>query len=347
MPYNDIPWISYEKLKKRSQTMRPYANTTDTFPIGAREYSHRHFRTNNDGVFDIYLGNRQVVDAGLSGTRTERSNEQSAKDYAVRAYVARVHPDNSFEFMTPRGGYSTLMFYNNLIERASICQNVKHGGATMYFNGDLHFRRDDLHPARSNAHPLFYGLRINLGDFSVHPTTDYVTYLPILKRKESQEFMSQFDDFYKSWRILLGNIHPNTFPEIMNDLVNEYPDVLNWCKESEPNVSCTWAVLTSTIIDLVSKKRYADAALLCTGYKTPWNLHRIYEMRDKHYVATHMYRHTVAAVFQAVDNSKHYLQRSTPSLFKYRQLGAGEPLPSSKWGFRTVLLSTNEIVVRM
>jgi len=346
MPYNDIPWISYEKLNKRIRLVRPYANTTNTFPLGAREYSCRHFRTNDNGVFDIYLGNRGVVDAGLAAEGIDSRSKESTKEYAERSCVARVYPDNSFEFLSSRGGNSDFMFYNALIDRTLIRQNIRHDGGTMYFNGDLHFRRDDLHPAHSRAHPLFHGLRINLSDLSVHPTTDYVTYLPVLKRKEAKEFMSQFDDFYKSWRILFGNIPPETYPEIIDDLVNEYPDALDWCRSARITMQSN--KLTLAIIDLVSKKRYADAALLCTGYKTSWTLRRLYEMKDTS-VQTSTHRPWVGdtRVFQAVDKSKHYLQLFTPSLFKYRQLGAGEPLPSSKWGLRTVLLSTNEIVDRL
>ena len=345
MSYNDIPWVSYGMLKNRSQAMPPYTNTTDTFPLGDRKYSYRHFRVRGDGVFELYLGNREAVDAGLAGQPAKRGGDsQAAKHYASQALIARVYPDNSFEFLSTRGGMSDNLIYNAMIYGASIRQNVKHGGATMYFGKNVYDRNN-------NAHPLFHGLRVYLSNHSVHPTTDYVTYLPTLKRKEAKEYAAQFDEFHKAWRVLFEPLEVTAYPEIVADLVDEYPETfanltLADNAYGDPMRIFDPKLLSQTILDLISKKRYADVALASMGYEYMWYLYRYYRHRDKPELvsrAVHYSSTLNRSIAKLVENC----MKHTPELFNYRAIESGSPLVATKWGLKVVNLETNQVVDRL
>lgn len=340
MSYNDIAWVSYDKLKNRSQVMQPYVNTTDTFPLGDRRYSHRHFRVRGDGVFELYLGNREVINAGLESRPSKRGGDKyAAEEYAGNSLIARVYPDNSFEFLSRRSGMSDLLFYNALIPNTRINCNNRFGGGVMTNGG-----------ASSHTHPLFHGLRVNLSDLSVHPTTDYVTYLPTLNRKEGKQFSAGFDEFHKTWRVLFEPMQRNAYSEIVRDLSEEYPavftEVIGFHKQSNhyTNPSIDGQELTNMILDLISKKRYADAALASLGYNHPWILYRIYKSHKETINYIYNFDPTLA---KSVSKLTENCMKHTPRLFSHRAIESGAPLVATKWGLITMLKSTGETVVRL
>jgi hypothetical protein len=349
MAYNDIQWVTYQSLAHRAKHLPPYASTTNVFPLGQREYSHRHYRVNDDGTFDIYLGNRGVVDKVLAGDHLCEKNSEQMESYVFRSRIARIHPDNSIEFFHTRNGQSDLLVYNAMIRGAHIGRNVKHGGAVMYFG-----------EGKKNAHPLFHGLRINLNDLSVHKSTEYVTYLPTLIRKEAKEYMKQFDEFYKTFHVLLEPLPFEAYPEIIVDLANEYPDAMRGIIKSASQVQTgdglvpirmiAGTELTDAIRDLVGKKRYADAAVMCMAFTEPWYMHRLYSTTDMtKLVNSYMYppSRITHSVHKAVASSKHNLLKFNPTLFSYRSIEAGAPLVASKWGLNICLKSDNTPVVRV
>jgi hypothetical protein len=338
MPYNDIPWVSYDGLKDRTR-MRPYANAANTFPLGDRKYSHRHFRVRDDGVFELYLGNRAVVDAGLSSQPAKRSPDPNVTThYANLALIARVYADNSFEFLSTRGGLADLIIYDSMIRNSHISCNSRYGGGVMSFD-----------PGK--MHPLFHGLRINLSDLSAHSSSDYVTYLPTLNRKEGKEFSTIFDEFHRAWRVLFEPMQRNAYAEIVKDLAEEYPAAFAELIASKKDpryyhqsLHLDEKELTDMILDLISKRRYADVAIASLGYKHCWVLYRLYrsEAHDKNYF--HNFDEMLSkAIGKLVENC----MKHTPRLFSHRAIESGSPLVATKWGLITMLKSTGETVIRL
>lgn len=329
MAYNDLVRVSYAKLKNISETVKPYNGSKDSFPLGDRRYSFRHFRVAEDGVFDLYLGNREAVNAGMAKKGRGRLTASRAEVYVTHSKVASVHPDNTIEFLATRCGMSDIMFYDGMFKGEAWAKiSSRHGGAILRYDSD---RR---------MHPLFRGLRVNLSNFSVSETTDYVSYQPILKRKEADEYMKQFKDFYKSYHVMFDPIPVEAYKEITEDLRAEYPDVL-FAMDDPQLFEANWDAdaVVGVFADLIRKNRYADAALLSLGLNSPWVFYRIYR--------SHGIDFNRETVHLTVEKTKHKLIKNEPSLFTFKPISAGEPLPASKWGITTVLKSNNAPVRRL
>ncbi len=303
MAYRDIGYVSYKSLEKMRANRVPYrGNHIAAWPVGNRDYSDRHFRYDEDtGVYDLYLGHLKTLDRIVAGHINALQYEQDMR-ILKSCHVGRMHPDNTFEFI---GEYSqgNFQFYEsafgiNFYTQSSI------GGATMGW-------RDDAY--KTKMHPIFHGLRVNTETKEVHPSTHYVTLHPTLKVKEAKEYTKQFKEFLDVHHMFLDPLEANGVAEIVEDIKSNYLDIKN---------------VAGIVEDLVYRKLYADAAVMCAGFRSSWTF------RDPKTSARHI--KFAARKMMESDGAlffKHMLYEKS-SLFNYREIPMGEKLSTSKWKIR-------------
>jgi hypothetical protein len=155
---------SFAEIEDIAKTVKPYRGTTNKYPLGARDYSQRHFIFNGDHA-DIHYGN-----------------------YA-RSHMLRWHSDNSIEFMESSYGQGQNQLLCALLDPFCIKSDCKQGG-------DIIIRRTD----KVETHPIFKGLRLMMKDFTLHPSVSYKAEYAVIDKKASKALRANWDERMKMIR---------------------------------------------------------------------------------------------------------------------------------------------------
>lgn len=215
--YNEF--LSYNK---------PYhGGNGDTYPLGAREYSVKHFRKTPNGDLHIMYANRKEMSA------------EKAPRYEHR-HLATIHPDNSITIRNSQdfGDYKML----EAVTGFSMVHESKRGGLV------IHARPSD-DKSKWFMHYGFKGLRIMLGTGAPHPECQYEIHHRTVKRVEAQEYMKQYEEFLTTYPVMLKCM---TF-EAVRDLSVEMRDLVTPNMRSE-------SFLNLAMVNL-ENKHYVDAAV--------------------------------------------------------------------------------------
>lgn len=318
--YKDIPYLSYSLLTGRAANHKPYRNKLiDAWPLGDRKLSNRHFRYNEaTGAFDLYSGPLDALDTAIK----LNYQDEAAKRLLRYAHVARVHPDNTMELVAPYM-WSNFMFLSEVMSRSTFARVWAKGGAIL---------TTSPRAGQTYEHPLFKGFRVNLDTKEVHHSAHYKTYHPTLKRKESKEYIAQFDEFKRAYNVFLTPLSGEGIKEIVTDLAQEFPEM---CSEFlSPDGPPTCYSLAELLETLIRQRRYTDAAVMCAAYTSPWSL-----SAHSNYLLTEAGAERVKKSSRIMIDThfNRVLMRHKFELFNYEEIPMGGKLKSSKWFIRTIV----------
>jgi hypothetical protein len=300
--YKDVYKVSYKKLMQKVKDNSQYKGPQGQakllqYPVGDRKKSHRFFVLDGD-VFRIYMLWRQDYLANNDNAKTQLHE------------VARVHPDNSYEFINCT--WMSHQQFSGELCGFMVKQSVRHGGPVMYMYGNI-------------KHPIYKGLRISLD--SGEAVTPYTVKYRKLKRKESEEVLAQphITEFKNMWPVMLEALTPSGIRAVLLDIVP---------RDGEDNPTTVETRIEDVLVHL-DKRNYADAALmfaLHTGVASGWSLtkERMANMHPDTVYGNYFMNRLRAEVYKTFDSK--YL-RTQPHVFKYVDRKEGEPLIGCKWGY--------------
>jgi hypothetical protein len=301
--YNDVYKVTYKRFMQQVEDNEQYKGPQGQakllqYPVGDRKKSHRFFVLDGT-VFRIYMLWRQDYLANSGGPSV-----------AMRE-VARVHPDNSFEFINCQ--WMSHQQFSGELCGFPVKQSKRHGGPVMYMYGNI-------------KHPIYKGLRIDLD--SGEAVTPYTVKYRRLKRKESEEALAQphITEFKSMWPVMLEALTPSGMRAVLLDIVP---------RDGEGAPESIRGAGMGKVVEYLDKRDYSDAALmfaLHTGEVGPWLLtkERLAASDPVVKYGNYFINRMKATVHKEFDSA--YL-RTQPHVFKYVDRKEGEPLIGCKWGY--------------
>jgi hypothetical protein len=319
MAFYDIQYINYKNLEEISRS-KPFKGSGNAWPLGDRRYSARHFRREEDGSFSIWYLNREVSD-GLS-TETLSDGREKNADYYKSHRLGVVRSDNSFEFINSSGQGENMLLREGL--RGGLGYNVNKGG--------LVFERG------SHIHPVFRGLRIDCD--SGESRTDYKLFQSVVKRKEANQYMKQFNEFKTVAPVMLNS---------MDDvgILQVYDDMYDIHRDSFKDLDGKY------VMQLIHEGKYVDALCLFSMIENHmWEIRHGTRLRHEArvsgaYVPDHLNRmpsRFKERTMRVLQNKFRDIAVSTQKdLFELKELQAGKELPESKWD---LLVTVNGVAMK-
>lgn len=324
--YDDISKVSYKKMRAQVTGGDEYKGPQGPsglkqYPIGDRKYSARYFVEGTGGVFHVYYRPRMSF-KGIAAS-AEAGNE-----------ICRIHPDNSLEFVSFR--WISQQQYLGAMLNANVQQSSKHGGVIL--------RKYD-----AVLHPVFKGLRVDIGETTHAALTPYtVQYRRLIQTAAKEEFKK----YAQSLQLAPVLMEAMTVEGIMG-MYAEHQDataVPVVADNGHTYYETLRGALMGRVLEAIEARHYVDAVCLYalhTGtnfgiYRRPFSdMNMAYVTKDG----------ILRAVREILANSfKNDVLRNTPEVFKYTPKKEGEALKTSKWGYdiRTVQVDafTGTAVVR-
>lgn len=324
--FKDIPYLSYSGLVARMNNSKPYhGKLTNAWPLGDRKLSTRHFRYDeNSKVFDLYVGPLDRLDNIIS----LNYDDPASKSLLNYAHVASIHPDNTLELVTPYM-WSNFMFLSEAMSRSRFHRVLSKGGAmltTSPLSGEL------------QEHLLFKGFRVNLDTKEVHPSTHYKTLHPKLKRKESKEYLAQFDEFVRVYNAFLTPLDIGGVRDIVTDLAQEFPQHCSEFVNPPVDRGPQCYSLPELLETLILQRRYTDAAVMSAACFAPWSLNMDHLKRFAGKEANGIKRNARDLIEgQSGKAFGKVMLRHKFEMFNYEEIPMGGKLRSSQWYIRTLV----------
>ena len=319
MAFYDIQYINYKNLEEISRS-KPFRGSDNVWPLGERRYSARHFRKEEDGSFSIWYLNRE-----LSDELTKKETADGRKQYLERCASQKlgiVRQDNTFEFLNSSGQGENMLLCEGL--RGGLGYNVNKGG--------LVFERG------SHIHPVFRGLRIDCD--SGESRTDYKLFQSVVKRKEANQYMKQFNEFKTVAPVMLNS---------MDDvgILQVYDDMYDIHRDSFQDLDGKY------VMQLIHEGKYVDALCLFSMIENHmWEIRHGVKYR-------HETRESGAPVLDYLNRLPSRFKERTmrvlqnkfrdtavstqKDLFELKELQAGKELPESKWD---LLVTVNGVTMK-
>lgn len=187
MTFYDVSKMEYKDYKKIAQTYKPYRGTPNTFPVGSRRYSARHFVMRNDGVVEVYY----------IGIPYKKERQEKGEPIAPLLYI---HPDNTVEF-----NRSTDVGFLTKLTGYWVRHDVQYGG-TIISNS-------------RSINPVFKGARYSLSEEKC--LTPYEWHHPRVNRKKAKETMKKYDEFLKLHKMFLDPMNTEGINGMFEDFHKE------------------------------------------------------------------------------------------------------------------------------
>ena len=328
MSFNDIRRISYERLMQRTKIDRPYKDSGNAYPLGDRRYSDRHFRHEADGTFTIWYADRESIDNKYGKSNDKGAHYANNSSYMDNRMIGRVHPDNSFEFvvMTSQG--------ENMLLTEALGAWVHHEKA----KGGTVFEKRKVANSGKYIHPVFKGLRINCD--TGEAVTPYSVFLPVVNRKAAKEVMSQYQDFITVFSTMIDSMDERGIWEVFEDLYRH---------EAQGDREKWRGLDASKVKQFIDEKKYVDAgclfALLNSSSYMRWRIEWEMEKDTQSASSSISHRFKDNAKRDVTTKFRQMILKQHPEVFTFKELEAGDPLPSSQWGIE--IRVGNQPVVRL
>lgn len=350
--------LNYERLKKITQTEKPYRGSTNRFPIGDRRHNTKFFLVDEDSsgreIFRIiygYMYNAEDI------TKEEYDIAKAAGDKNVSEYswtdpsqykrhikmphqLGIVHSDNTFEFVNSNNYYGQGS--NILMSRWShgyFYSSSRHGGmvyrergnATRNGNGTL-------------FHPIFAGMRVHIGTGEMHESSNYSVVGHRVSRKNSKKFLERYSKFYKVAESMMKAMDSTTYFKVSDEVIQEClgkgaADIGYWIEEKDlkaMRIKADDLVMTAPL----------DAAIL---YGIGLRLYRgdLWRCTQRTAKGESIWRTIETAdIFNNLKRGLNkYLFETNPECMKTVEFPEGEQYPQSDWGYE-VYVTNNKTGVK-
>jgi hypothetical protein len=306
MAYEHLSKVSYKSLTKIMQTQPPYKGS-EQWPLGNRKYSRLFFVKVEDTFFLYEMNNKAY-----------RENTKDAARWRVTRLLAKVRPDNSYEFIN--AAHQGEKIIHSALTGMVVQNRTTHGGGVV---GD--------NPTRGNGrswgkltcdakHPLFKGLRIDLD--TGETTTPYVLhYRKPIKKLHNAE-MDKYADFLKMYPVMLDSTTLEGLTEVVKD-------TLRMGTEGEQDTNKFQPFMRDAVA-AIEREHYLDAAILFHKSQGGWT--GIWANRKEVYGG---YANDIKRVIGK--KFRDTALRYNNDIFKMTLRKEDEPLAACKWGYHIEL----------
>ena len=249
--------LKYERLKRITETQKPYRGTTDKYPFSDRKHNYKYFvpvEVNGEIEYHVGYYHKWYTDdmtgdefnarkESMDKKELKQWNEKSEWDSNARTYQKTgtyernfknpkvdliIRSDNTVEIVTDNFHQGMRMIFSAYSYSNGVFQSsVNHGGI-------VYGRRDNGVDIRI---PIFKHMRFNMDTMQVHPSAHYIATYRTVDRKLSKEAMSIYQDKLNGAFAFITCMDKESFREDMDTVTAELiPDNVTsyyWGKQSQ------------------------------------------------------------------------------------------------------------------
>ena len=338
-------YINYDVLTNITKTFVPYRGTKNKFPWSNRKQSYKYFLKEEDetGVyFRVIYGKRwsseevtkEVYDTLKDSERAHYgphnsgalSVEKYVRYFSIPNELGIVRSDNTFEFTGNSYGQGERAMLTSVCNAGYFMTDCRRGGDIYVVGG--------YRSGVQKMLPIFKGLRVDCNTMTPVPDHEYKLIGRRVDRKNSKEFLKQYDDFFKVAEVMMKSVRLEDFVQIGADRVKA--DELY-----DENAYYAYAVDPKKILEVAKNLMLDDpleaAALFCIGLgdrgigNYRWLVSNYLKVRKLGlYDDTNELEKLYPMMRRAVCNM---LYRDNPDVLQRVEFEFGKPFPASTWGY--------------
>lgn len=333
--------MNYQTLVNTMRTQKPYRGTTNKFPLSNRKQSHKYFLydTDDDGqeIFRIIYGKRyesktlteQEYEADPTDAHKNVYNDNGVQEIKYYKWIEHpnemgiVRPDNSFEFTGQSYGQGEMTFLSPYAPyRSYFFRDSKRSG--------MIYTR--LSSGIKCMMPIFKNLRVDCDTMKPDPKHRYTLVGRRVNRKESKEFLKQYEDFFKISEAMMSNMSISSFAEVCREKVEEINGY-----SGNPNGYYLYRYDTNKCLDhafsIMNDAPLDAASLFCLSLGRGiddfrWCVSK--GIRNTDYDITFAEKY-FSHMKRSICNM---LYEEAPDVFAKKQFEFGSPFPQSSWGYQ-------------
>jgi hypothetical protein len=249
--------LKYERLKRITETQKPYRGTTDKYPFSDRKHNYKYFvpvEVNGEIEYHVGYYHKWYTDDmtgdefnarkdSMDKKELKQWHEKSEWDSNARAYQNTgtyernfknpkvdliVRSDNTVEIVTNNFHQGMRMIFSAYSYSNGVFQSsVNHGGI-------VYGRRDNGVDIRL---PIFKHMRFNMDTMQVHPSAHYIATYRTVDRKLSKEAMNLYKDKLNGAFAFITCMDKESFREDIDSVTKELiPDNITsyyWGSQSQ------------------------------------------------------------------------------------------------------------------
>ena len=233
--------LKYERLKRITETQKPYRGTTDKYPFSHRNHNYKYFvPVEVNGEIEYHVGyyhkwqtetmtteefnakKSSMPKIELKKWREKEKWNTDARTYEPTGYHEKdvknpkidliIRADNTVEIVTDNFHQGMRMIFSAYSYSNGVFQSsVGHGGI-------VYGRRDNGVDVRI---PIFKHMRFNMDTMQVHPSAHYIATYRTVDRKLSKEAMSIYQDKLNGAFAFITCMDKESFREDMDNVTGE------------------------------------------------------------------------------------------------------------------------------
>ena len=324
--------LEWNRLTEITKTQKPYRGTTNRFPIGKRTHNTKCFyleERNGEKVYVITYGHSHKAhihteeeykaNPSVIHHREWADEGQKYVSYTpIPCEIGIVRSDNTFEFTGTNYGQGDNMLLSQW-SMGTFFRSSRHGGMV--------YRQNYSDPL---FHPIFKGMRVYCDDMKVHESSEYTLTGRRVSRKDANEFLKQYEDFYTINETMFKAMEWKSFMDTVLDVSSQMgiDYEKNWYMANEDkcrllefaNKSLNDAPLDSCVCFLLAydiKNMYANAR----GNANP--------SKGNYYAREHQLDVLFSNLKRKLNKE---LYSKNPTVMKPIEHEAGKYYPPSEWG---------------
>jgi len=233
--------LKYERLKRITETQKPYRGTIDKYPFSDRKHNYKYFvPVEVNGEIEYHVGyyhewqtesmtaeefNAKKGSMNSKEFKKWREKEKwnsNARTYEPTGYYEKdvknpsvdliIRSDNTAEIVTDNFHQGMRMIFSAYSYSNGVFQSsVNHGGI-------VYGRRDSRGDIRI---PIFKHMRFNMDTMEVHPSSKYIATYNTVDRKKSKEAMSIYQDKLNGAFAFITCMDKESFNQDREEVVEE------------------------------------------------------------------------------------------------------------------------------
>ena len=233
--------LKYERLKRITETQKPWRGTIDKYPFSDRNHNYKYFYPREvNGEIEYHVGyyhkwqtesmtteefnaKKGSMDSKEfkkwrekekwdSNTRTYEPTGYYEKDVKNPKVDLIIRSDNTAEIVTDNFHQGMRMIFSAYSYSNGVFQSsVNHGGI-------VYGRRDSRGDIRI---PIFKHMRFNMDTMEVHPSSKYIATYNTVDRKKSKEAMSIYQDKLNGAYAFITCMDKESFNQDREEVVEE------------------------------------------------------------------------------------------------------------------------------
>jgi hypothetical protein len=251
--------LKYERLKRITETQKPYRGTIDKYPFSDRNHNYKYFYPREvNGETEYHVGyyhkwqtetmtteefNAKKGSMDSKEFKKWREKEKwntDARTYEPTGYYEKdvknpkidliIRSDNTVEIVTDSFHQGMRMIFSAYNYSNGVFQSsVGHGGI-------VYGRRDNGVDIRI---PIFKHIRFNMDTMAIHESSKYLATYKTVDRKKSKEAMNLYQDKLNGAFAFISCMDSESFTQDRQNVVDELmPDnksAYYWGKEKRDN----------------------------------------------------------------------------------------------------------------